>query len=63
MTKNAQSNGDHEVHMKTATRLPNPENSKYLGQFSNCKDAVRKAKEYDKDADGCYWCSNECHTS
>lgn len=63
VNKNAQSNGDHEVHKETCSYLPNPENQKYLGNFSNCHDAVREAKKYDKDADGCYYCCNECHTS
>jgi hypothetical protein len=63
VNKNAQNNGDHEVHKETCNHLPYPENRKYLGDFSNCQDAVKEAKKYDSDADGCYWCSNECHTS
>lgn len=63
VNKNAQYNGDHEVHRETCSHLPNPENRKYLGDFTNCRDAVREAKKYDSDADGCYYCCNECHTS
>jgi len=63
VNKNAQYNGDHEVHKETCSHLPNPENRKYLGDFTNCRDAVREAKKYDSDADGCYYCCNECHTS
>lgn len=63
VNKNAQYNGDHEVHKDTCSYLPNPENRKYLGNFSNCHDAVREAKKYDFEADGCYYCCNECHTS
>lgn len=63
VNKNAQSNGDHEVHIETCGHLPNLENRKYLGYFSNCKDAVADAKKYDSDADGCYYCCNACHTS
>lgn len=63
MNKNAQSNGDHEVHKITCHRLPLPENRLPLGDFSSCHGAVRKAKEYDPDADGCFYCSPDCHTS
>lgn len=63
INKNAQYNGDHEVHNETCNHLPNLENRKYLGNFSNCRDAVDEAKKLDSDADGCYWCCNECHTS
>ncbi len=60
---NAQLNGDHEVHKETCDHLPDLENQKYLGDFTNCRDAVNKAKEYDSDADGCYYCNYPCHTS
>lgn len=63
VNKNAQYNGDHEVHREDCNHLPHPENRKDLGIFYNCHDAVKKAKEYDSDADGCYYCCNECHTS
>jgi hypothetical protein len=59
--KNAQSNGDHEVHDQTCYKLPLESNRKYLGDFSNCKDAVKKAKETDSSADGCKICSPTCH--
>ena len=62
MNKNAQSNGDHEVHKEGCSWMPYPENLLYLGDFLNCNGAVKKAKEYDPDADGCYFCSRECHT-
>ena len=63
VNKNAQSNGDHEVHETGCKYLPADENRISLGYFDNCKDAVKKAKETYSTADGCYWCSNECHTS
>lgn len=55
-------NNKHEVHTASCSYLPL--NKIYLGRFSNCKDAIKEAKalypflEYD----GCYHCSNECHT-
>lgn len=61
VNKNAQLNGDHEVHVSTCSRLPIAENRNYLGVFSNCKDAVLAAKKLFAAADGCYYCSKPCH--
>ena len=63
VNKNAQSNGDHEVHKSGCTYLPSTENRLYLGNFSNCHDAVREAKKHYAQSNGCYYCSYECHTS
>ena len=63
VNKNAQSNGDHEVHKESCDYLPNSENRIYLGYYSNCREAVKKAKEYFDQVNGCYYCSYECHTS
>jgi hypothetical protein len=63
VNKNAQSNGDHEVHREDCGHLPNPENRKWLGQFASCYSALAEAKKYDSEADGCFYCCNECHTS
>ena len=54
--------GNHEVHDEDCFRLPEPKNREYLGQFSNCKSAVKKAKNDYDNVDGCYHCSKECHT-
>jgi hypothetical protein len=62
VNKNAQSTGEHEVHEDGCSYLPEPENRQYLGVFSNCKDAVREAKNYYDNVDGCYFCSPKCHT-
>ena len=59
---NAQSTGEHEVHREDCSHIPNAENRKFLGNFDNCKDAVKKAKEYYSNVDGCYWCCKPCHT-
>jgi len=61
VNKNAQLNGDHEVHKKNCFYLPRETNRISLGFFSNCSQAVQKAKEIFPTADGCYSCSNECH--
>lgn len=55
--------GDHEVHVDSCSNLPSISNRMLLGQFTNCKDAVAEAKKTYSTANGCYWCSNECHTS
>ncbi len=63
VNKNAQANGDHEVHTSGCTWLPNQENRIYLGDFTSCRDAVIAAKRYYIQVNGCYFCSNFCHTS
>lgn len=62
VNKNAQSSGEHEVHTKGCSYLPNVENRKYLGDFSSCKPAVTEAKKHYSNVDGCYYCCNACHT-
>jgi hypothetical protein len=62
VNKKAQANGDHEVHVSTCSFLPEAEHRQYLGEFSNCHSAVAEAKKYYSTADGCYYCSNACHT-
>ncbi len=63
VNKQAQSNGDHEVHKSGCDRMPSVENRIYLGEFSSCREAVMAAKRYYPKADGCYYCCRECHTS
>ena len=63
VNKLSQSNGDHEVHTGDCAYLPISDNRKYLGQFSNCKEAVTEAKKTYSKSNGCYYCSKECHTS
>ncbi|MCC7180962.1 MAG: hypothetical protein IT177_21460 [Acidobacteria bacterium] len=61
VNNNAQANGDHEVHKGTCTYLPT--DRRYLGLFSTCYEAVRQARTIYRQSNGCYWCSNACHTS
>ncbi len=64
VNSNRQPNGDHEVHKETGCPTPaEPENRRYLGEFTNCADAVREAKKIYSTANGCANCSPECHTS
>lgn len=63
VNKNAQPNGDHEVHTASCSFVPDPENRIYLGEFSSCYGAVREAKKLYPKSDGCFYCCKECHTS
>ena len=60
---NAQSgSNDHEVHKDGCYWLSIANSTTYLGVFDNCRDAVKKAKEYYDDTNGCAYCSPNCHT-
>ena len=62
VNKNAQSNGDHEVHKDGCQHAPDVKNRQPLGQYSSCSPAVTEAKKHYDKANGCYYCSRECHT-
>lgn len=62
VNNNAQSNGDHEVHNADCIYLPLSQNRTYLGYLSDCRDAVKEAKKYHPQVNGCKTCSYECHT-
>lgn len=63
VNKNAQANGDHEVHKADYCPTPADEaNRKDLGDFSSCHEAVREAKKHYPQSNGCANCSQECHT-
>ncbi len=59
----AQANGDHEVHQQSCSYLPAAENRTYLGDFGDCREAVREARRRHPQSNGCYWCADACHTS
>jgi hypothetical protein len=59
----AQNNGDHEVHK--ATGCPTPaaaQHQKDLGDHPDCQSAVRAAKKYYAQSNGCANCVPACHT-
>jgi hypothetical protein len=62
VNKNAQSNGDHEVHTGDCRYLPLTDNRIYLGSYASCRSAVIEAKRYYSQVNGCYTCSETCHT-
>jgi hypothetical protein len=62
VNKNAQANGDHEVHKEGCTHMPYAGNCLYLGDYSSCVPAVAEAKRTYPQSNGCYYCCNTCHT-
>lgn len=62
VNRKAQSNGGHEVHKLGCNYMPKEENRLYLGEFSNCHQAVAEARKYYAQSNGCYYCSRKCHT-
>jgi len=55
--------GHHEVHRLGCVKFPSPENREFLGEFSSCFLAVKKAKSLGYfTANGCWFCSRDCHT-
>lgn len=62
VNKNAQANGDHEVHAPGCSHMPAAENRIDLGLHTSCHGAVIKARHHFRQVDGCYHCSPKCHT-
>ena len=65
VNRNAQPNGDHEVHDIASTKgcLPEPVHRINLGWHPSCREAVREAKNsYFRQSNGCYYCARECNT-
>ena len=62
INKIAENNGDYEVHKVDCNFLPDDSDRLYLGVFSNCKEAMIKAKEIYDQSNGCYNCCSECYT-
>ncbi len=63
VNKNAQSNGDHEVHVVGCTFYPAEQNRLLLGDHNSCGSAVVKAKKTYKKSNGCFYCCLQCHTT
>lgn len=62
VNKNAQPTGEHEVHKSSCSWLPDAENRIYLGDYDKATDALKEAKKYYSNVDGCYYCCPEIHT-
>ncbi|HEY8877928.1 MAG TPA: hypothetical protein VIN03_10215 [Roseateles sp.] len=67
INKNPQANGDHEVHNASTgcAYMPAPANQIELGLHASCHGAVLAAKSQwpNNRINGCYYCTNACHTS
>jgi hypothetical protein len=63
VNKNAQSNGDHEVHVTGCSHPADANNRLQLGFHVNCQSAVQEAKKTYSTANGCRHCCEPCHTS
>ena len=67
VNRNAQSNGDHEVHNSTSgcSYMPSAANQVDLGYHTDCFGAVAYAKNRWQQAriNGCFYCCRPCHTS
>ena len=68
VNRNKQSNGDNEVHkypraLCPSPHYPAPSNQVNLGIHSYCRGAVEKAKRAGYNANGCAYCSPQCHTT
>lgn len=62
VNKNAQTNGDHEVHELTCSFVPGESSRIYLGDFNSCGPAVTAARKHFRQVNGCFYCSRSCHT-
>jgi hypothetical protein len=60
VNKNAQANGDHEVHEAGCTYWPRDRVD--LGDFASCTGAVTAARKHYTQVNGCKTCSRACHT-
>ena len=61
VNKNALPNGDHEVHRHSCEMLPDEKVLEYLGEYSTCQEAIKKAKKLYLAVDGCAFCCRTCH--
>lgn len=58
---NAQPTGEHEVHTSSCAHGPSIENRINLGFFHNSSEAIKEAKKYYNNVDGCFYCCPENH--
>lgn len=64
VNRQAQPNGDHEVHrLDMCPYPPDPANQLSLGFHNSCHTAVFQAKQTYPKSNGCYHCCRECHTT
>ena len=59
VSRNPQPTGEHEVHAENCPAWPTDNVS--LGWHRDCHGAVREARIYFPNVDGCAICSMQCH--
>lgn len=59
---NDQPSGEHEVHKNTCIYFSKIVSKTELGYYTNCREAVLKARTFYTNVDGCAYCCPECHT-
>jgi hypothetical protein len=62
INKIAKSDGCHELHTDECKYLPSKGNRVYLGNHSAYIDAVKEARKYYTESNGCFFCSNLAYT-
>ncbi len=63
INRNAQANGDQEVHTTRCSHPPNTDNRVPLGNHATCRSAIQEARRRGfPRADGCAYCSPDCHS-
>ena len=62
VNRNQQRGGDHGVHRAGCNQSPHEANRIELGAFTSCTEAVEEAKRRYPTANGCRFCSMDCHT-
>lgn len=62
LNRTAQDNGDHEVHREGCRWLTLAVSMQDLDVHFSCHSAVALAKRTHPTANGCAFCSPECHT-
>lgn len=61
VNKNAQSTGEHEIHKETCLYLPSSYHLQYLGNYNDDNSALREARRYYSNVDGCIYCCPIIH--
>lgn len=61
INKNAQSNGDHEIHTERCSFGALPKDRIDLGYHENDRSALKAGKAVYPNADGCAYCCPSIH--
>ena len=61
VNRNPHTNGKNEVHEASCRNLPGKASLINLGDFKDCMHAMKEAKKYFLNVDGCLLCCRQCH--